>query len=170
MDKKSLVALAKESAEIERIIIESDGELTPELEAALSVNNINLPDKVEGYHNILQRVEMMAEHYKRQAEFFLKLKKSCENFENTLRENLKAAMQILGTDEINGNSVTYKLVNSNPKLLIENESQLPFEYKKDVVETVIDNKKIKEHLVAGLPVDGARLEQTVALKKYGRKV
>jgi hypothetical protein len=170
VDKKSLVALAQESAEIERIIIESDGELTPELEKALTINEINLPDKVEGYHNIIQRVELMSEHYKRQVEFYARLKKSCDNFETALKENIKTAMRITNTSEIAGNSIVYKLTNSNPKLIVFDEKVLPQEYKKEVVETVIDNKKIKDHLVAGLNVDGARLEPTDSLRKFGKKI
>jgi len=170
VDKKSLIALAKESAEIERIIIESEGELTPDVEQALAVSEITLPDKVEGYHNILERVELMTEHYKRQAEFFAKLKKSCENFEKALKENIKTAMRITKTDEIQGNTIVYKLCPSTPSLVVFDKEALPAEYKKQVVETVVDNKRIKEHLSAGLSVDGARLDPTDSLRKFGKKI
>lgn len=170
MDKKSLVKIAQESAELERILIESDGQLTPEIEAALEVKEIELPDKVEAYHHIINRVEMLTEHYKKQADFYLRLKKTCENFQQALEENIKTTMRITGKPEINGNTVVYKLVNSNPKLIIENQDAIPAEYKTQVVETVVNNKMIKEHLVAGLEVEGAKLEPTVSLRKYGRKI
>lgn len=170
MDKKSLVTLANEAADIERMLIESDGELTPEVEAKLTVSELQLPQKVENYSQILQRVELMSEHYKKQAQFFNKLAKTCDNFELALKENIKTAMTLLGVSEIEGVSVTYKLTASNPKLIIDNPEELPAEYKKQVIETVIDNKTLKDHLVTGLPVKGAHIEPTVSLRKYGKKL
>lgn len=169
MDKKSLVTLANEAAEIERILIESDGELTKEVEAKLTVSGLELPAKVEGYSHILQRIEVMSEHYKRQAQFFQKLAKTCDNFETALKENIKASMSILGVSEIEGQSIVYKLTDSTPKLIIDDAEAIPTEYKRQVVETVIDNKLLKDHLVTGLPVRGAHIEKTVALRKYGKK-
>lgn len=170
MDKKSLVTLANEAAEIERLLIESDGELTPEVESRLTVTGLDLPAKVENYSHILQRVEMMAEHYKRQSQFFQKLAKTCDNFEIALKENIKTSMTILNVSEIEGESIVYKLTQSNPKLIIDNPADVPEEYKTEVVETVIDNKTLKDHLVTGLPVKGAHLEITKSLRKYGKKL
>jgi hypothetical protein len=50
-------------------------------------------------------------------------------------------------------------------LVIEDESKIPKEYMKEIVETVLDKDRLKEDLAIG-PIEGAKLEESFALKTY----
>lgn len=170
---KSLITLAEESAKIETALIESGGLLTPELEAMLDVIDVQLPEKVENYSLLMDRMTALSEFYDGRAEMLTRMSKAALAVVDRCKTNLQVAMVTLDTDEIVGIDVRFKLQNSPPKVVIENEENLDQAYV--VLETVtkIDKKRIAADLKLDLPVRGARLEVGKSLRQYantpGRK-
>ena len=47
-----------------------------------------------------------------------------------------------------------------PRIVVDNEGQIPWEFKREVVKTEIDKTAIKDALKAGIGVPGAHIEQS----------
>lgn len=163
---KSLITLAEESAKIEIALIESGGEITPEIEAWLADVEIDLPEKVENYALIMERMEALGSHYDDRAEMLQRMSRAVANVVERCKENLKIAMVKLETDEIQGVDVRFKMTESAGAVVYENEKLIPPEYTTIEQVVKIDKKRIGEDLKLGVPVDGCRLEKKKVLKKY----
>lgn len=165
-DMKSLRVLVNEVSEIENALLDNGGEITPEIEAMLSVKDIQLPQKVDNYALVIQRMDSLESFYKDRAKVFLAMAKAASSITDRCKFNLKSAMEELAVDELLGNDIKFKLVNSNPACVIEDESKIDGAYK--IIETVIktDNRRIIEDLKLGVPVAGARLERGRSLRQY----
>ena len=166
--KQSLRTLVEISNTVLNQLIESGGELTPEMEAQLAQVEINLPVKVDGYAAIMERLEMEEAYWKEKAAKFIAVARGCTNVRDRLKESLKFAMSELGTTEILGNDVKFKLSNSKPKMIIDPDT-IDKAYTMQVTTTEIDKKRIEEDLKMGVPVQGARLEETKSIRQYVNK-
>ena len=72
---KPLAAIVNESNQIEAMLLESQGEITEAIEAALAVRDLELTEKIDGYSYILDRFSARESHYKEKAEFFSRISK-----------------------------------------------------------------------------------------------
>lgn len=163
---KSLVALAEQAAALETALVESGGELTPELEAMLAELDVKLPEKVDNYSMILDRMSMLSDFYIERAERLLKMSKAATLLKERLKDNIKIAMEKLGETEIQGVETKFKLVQSNPSVVIENEELIDAAYKVQEIKIKVEKKRIAEDLKLGVDVRGARLERTTSLREY----
>lgn len=162
---QTLMVLVNEAMNLEKMMIESGGEITPEIEAALAVKEVSLPEKVDGYSYILDRMSDMEEHFKARAEFFKEAAKHCKAAHERLTYNIKYAMQEMGTNELQGHDVRFKLAPTQGTLAIQDEEMVPVEFKKEIITTEIDKKALKEALVKG-EVPGATLTPGFSLRTY----
>lgn len=163
-NKISLRDLVHASNSITEALIDG-GELTPELESALAVIETNLPEKIDGYHIMMTRLEEEAKYFKEKAAEFSLLANRIQNTQCRLKESIKQAMRDLGEDELKGNDYRFKLTNLKPKLVID-EIHIDRSYYMQVTKYEIDKKKIEEDLKLGVPVKGAKLEEIKALRLY----
>lgn len=157
--------LVNEASALEQMLIDSGGEITPEIENALVVKDQLLPEKIDNYSLIMERFEHLSEHYKSRAEMFIQIAKQCQNVQERLKENIKQAMLTLEVEEVQGFDIRFKLSKSKPKVVIFAEEVIPTEYKKEVTTIVVDKDKLREDLSIGL-VSGAKLEQSYSLRTY----
>ena len=167
---KSLIEITADYNRLMLLLMEAGGEITPEVETELAVNQEQLAVKADRYDFIIAKLETEEAHWKAQADRYAKVARACAGARERLRGAIKATMQQMGVEEIAGESASFKLTKSAPKLILV-ESQLPREY---VVETVVrepNKDKIKGALKEGVEVPGARLEPVVALRQgVARKV
>lgn len=164
--KESLRELVKITSALELKLIESDGEITPDLEKELQVKDIQLPEKIDGYDAILERLQMLANHFSQQAQQFSALANLAVGAQERLEDNLKFAMEELKTTELKGVYSKFKLQNNPPKVLIQNEEIIEEVYKRKKEVVTIDKKAIAEELKLGLPVRGATLIQGQSIRRY----
>lgn len=162
----TLVSLVQQVGELEQAMIESGGEITEAIEQMLVVTEINLPAKIDGYSEFIDRMDMIEEFYKEKADFYLRLAGSAAGLAKRCKDNLKLAMQTLGTQEITGFDIKFKLIPSNPSCVVDDEGVVDGSYKITETITRIDKKRIAEDLKLGVPVSGAHLERGVSLRKY----
>lgn len=167
-DNKPLMALVNEAAEIENRIIESNGELTPEIEALLYLNTNELSQKVDNYVGLMKKMELTASYYKDKAQFFLKLANTFDKVHDSCCERMLQALKTLGTDEIKGHDYKFKIYKSPPKLIIDDKEAIPEQYLIINTNVDIDKDALKSQLKNGA-VSGAHLESGSYVKILANK-
>lgn len=164
---KSLAIIANEASALETALLESGGEITPEIEKLLQVNQDELSQKVDGYSVVLERLKKAKEFYEDRAEMFQKAAVTMESTAKRLKENIKFAMKTMGVTVLSGDDVRFQLNKAAPVLKIdaEKEDELKRLYPKVTTTTEIDKEKLKADLAIG-PVEGAELEPNVSFNTY----
>lgn len=162
---KSLMAITAEVIAVERALIENDGVLPPEIEEQFNLATGDLKDKVDRYWIVLEALDARAGYFKSLAESATAARKMIENKHASLKANLKFTMQQLNLSELEGNDYRYKLSNSKPKLVIDDDA-LPPGYKKAVQTFVPDKEQIENDLALGMSVPGAHMETVQSLRGY----
>jgi len=168
-ENRSLSTIVHETARIEEMLIESGGELTPDIEHLLSVRDVQLPEKVDKYAAIIERFDLIEKYYRAKADQLLSIARASVAVSERCKENLKLAMKELNVTDLDGNDCRFKLSSSKPALVISDEDQVPREYWVTETITKIDKNKVKEDLALGVPVAGAKLQESYSLRKYAQK-
>lgn len=169
MTRTTLIEAAQDFAAVEQLLLESQGELTPELEAWLTEVESNVADRVDAYVMVQERLKEAADFYKTQADKFLAAKKASENAVERMKERIRAAMTTMGTDELRGEAFRFKMSNAPKRLVIDNEDTVPMAYKS--ARTVYDLAKdgIKVALEGGSEIPGCHLEGGKSIRSYVNK-
>lgn len=166
---KSLVQITSEVNQLAVMLLESQGLITPEIENALAVKEIALPEKVDNYSYILDRIESEIEFYKKRAEMFDQAASTLNNAKKRLKDRLEYAMNEMGVTELVGNEIKFKRMNSKSKLVIDDEEMIDVKYKSEKTVTVIDKDALYEDLKRDSKVVGAHLEPVSYIRAYVNK-
>lgn len=161
----SLVSLVFDITEIERQIVQCDGELTPELEAQFDLTTGDIRSKIDAYKIVSDAFQARAEYFKDSAEQLTHARRLFENQKNRLKENVKFAMKNLNVTELEGNDWRYKLSRGKPALQID-ESLLPDGFFKTVETKVVDRVAIEEALALGMTIPGVSMQESESLRVY----
>jgi hypothetical protein len=150
----TLYAITSEQLRINELLEESGGELTPEIEEALTLNEENFLVKSEGYIESIARFKALAEAADVRIKEMQRIKKTAENSKRRLEERLLWALQTMGRDkvEIGLRKLALRMTTA---VNITDETAIPAEYIK--VETSVDKMRIKEALKSGEVITGAEL-------------
>lgn len=162
----TLMELVNVSQQIQRALVEAGGELTPELEKSLAILSEKLPDKADGYKHVIDDLKAQADVWSARAEALESIAKSFLNYIDHLKYSLKMACIQLGVDELKGNDYRWKLINSQPSVIIDDETKVPGAFKEIVQKTVLRKDLISEQLKKGETVPGAHLEQGQYVRPY----
>lgn len=164
--QKSLRELVSISGAIEDALILSGGEITPELEQALAIKDMQLPEKVDGYNLVMDRMKSISEFYAQKAELFNRLSSAADSVISKCKDNLKFAMTEMNVTELTGYDYKFKLQASPAAAEIIDESKIAESYKVTKTITSVDKKKILEDLKIGVPVEGAVLKVGSHVRSY----
>jgi len=165
----SLYSIAKALHQLELALIEGGGELTPDLEKATSAETIAIERKVDGYSSILERCASLITEYKTKANMLYAVAESATKLTKRLKDNLKLAMDIIGTDELAGDSVRFKMSRGKPKVVIFDETIVPDKFWKTVTTRMIDIEEIATAIQSFEDVPGCQLVETKTLRSYASK-
>lgn len=154
MSNITLYNITSEQLRINELLEESGGELTPEIEEALAINEENFISKSEGYIETIAKYTALAEAADVRIKEMQRIKKTAENIEKRLKERMQWAMEVLGRDKVEVGLHKMSL-RSSQAVNITNEARIPNQYIK--VETKIDKESLKRDLKAGLVIEGAEL-------------
>jgi hypothetical protein len=149
------------AAEIEIALLQSGGELTPELEIAMRA----IAEDVDATSMTLERAESAAAYWKEQARKANAVAKGLSAFQERLEATIKGLMQEKGMNELLGDSVRFKLSPCAKRLVID-EARLDPGYRMQVVTMLPDKARLKEELEAGATITGASLEGGTSLRIY----
>lgn len=161
----TLRALVENEFQVMQALYDSGGELTPEIEAMLRLSEDAMPEKVDGYAHMIDRLQNEGERLAVIAKQYSKMMTSIANAIDWMKDTLCASMQQLEIDELKGVDRKFRLQRSQPKLEVQ-QDHLPATYIKEEVVYKNDTKQIKADLESGIKVPGARLVESYHVRVY----
>lgn len=164
-----LIQALAQADTIEQMLIQSGGELTPEIEQALTLSEEKMIELVDAQHLRMERMEKVAEFYKSKAEQYSKLASSIEKVSKFTKQQIKDYLLLNNKTELVGNEFAFKLSRTAPAVEISDESKVPEIYIKIKTEEVLDKKKLAEDLKKGIEIEGAILKEVYSLRSMIKK-
>jgi phenylalanyl-tRNA synthetase alpha subunit len=157
--KKSIYEIENTHLQLVSYLIENGGELTPEIETALAINEVELQTKSVAYSFVLKDIDSTIEQIDAELKRLNEIKKRHLKASERLIDTLKNALLIFGVEKIETPLVKISFRNSE-SVEVNDLALLNKEYTK-VSEPVItaDKVKIKEAIKKGLTVVGATIVQ-----------
>ena len=98
----TLFQLSQEMMAIEDALWESGGELTPELEQAMTENAESMAKKVDGYNAVIRSLGSKADVLDAEIKRLTALKKVAENAQKRIKEHMLDTMNAFGIDKLEG--------------------------------------------------------------------
>ena len=163
MNAPTLYGITAELNDILAQLEELGGEITPEIEQALAINEEQFVAKAEDYGHAILNLKGMAAAAKAEKERLAGLQKFYENTQKRLTDALSSAMQVFGHDKVENATMRLSLRHSTATE-VDDLDQLPAEYKTTKVEVVADKTAIKKAIQEGEDVPGAHLVENVSLQ------
>ena len=140
-----------------------EGELTPELEQALTITQEQLQEKSIQYAYAIRNLEIDSNAIDNEIKRLKAMKEAKDNTVDRLKEAVRNAMLASGIDKIESSLFKLSLRRSEAVEVI-NIDQLP-ESLLTVKKTVsVDKVKIKEFIKSGLTVEGAVIKENYSLQ------
>ena len=163
MNAPTLYGITAELNDILAQLEELGGEITPELEQALSINEEQFVAKAEDYGHAILNLKGMAAAAKAEKERLTALQRFYENTQKRLTDALSNAMQVFGHDKVENATMRLSLRHTTATE-VDDLDALPQEYKTTKVEVVADKTAIKKAIQQGEDVPGAHLVENVSLQ------
>lgn len=159
---KSLFNITQEAQDLVLGLIE--GELTEQLENALTINQNELQEKSINYAWAIKSIEADIDTIDAEIERLKALKTSRTNAIERMKSAVLEALTIYGIEKVTSPTLNLS-VRLNPESVeIVNEYQVPDIYRKEKVTVSIDKTAIKEAIKSGLEVPGAVLDRKKRLE------
>lgn len=151
----SLYRISQEQQALNELLFEAEGELTPEIEEALAINETNLTIKAESYATSMAMFTASVEAAKAERKRLDAYIKRAENAQERMKVALGTALETFGLDRLEVG--TYRIsFRKSEAVIVDDEQTIPNDY--IVVETKINKAQLKADLKAGAVVSGAHLE------------
>lgn len=163
MNAPTLYGITAELNAILAQLEELGGEITPELEQALAINEESFAAKSEDYGHAILNLKGMAAAAKAEKERLAALQKFYENTYNRLDNALKTAMVATGHDKVETPTMRLSLRRTTATE-VDDLDAVPAEFKTTKVELVADKAAIKKAIQQGDDVPGAHLVENVSLQ------
>jgi len=159
--KQSLYNIEQEYLEIANQL--EDGELSPELETALAINEQQLQGKAVAYAYVIKESEDTVSAIDSEIKRLQGLKKTEQNKAKRLKETISNAMELYGITEIK--TETLRLNFRRSEGVVGESSNLSDEFLKHVPEAFKPNlTAIKAALKEGRTVEGYEIEERYNLQ------
>ena len=98
--KQTLNDIIKKFQDIELQLLDSDGELSKDIEKLIVENDLDLSDKLDGYEKFSRYLSSQVDYLKAAEEHYNKRRKVLENSIRKLKERMLNAMMITGKEKI----------------------------------------------------------------------
>lgn len=118
---ESLFQLTGEQANIEALLEETGGELTPEIEEALKAVIAAIAAKVDAYTTLVRKFKSQSDVLAAEIKRLQALKKTADNSEKSLKEYLQYAMEQNGYDKLEGQYCKVSLAKSPVSTEVDEE-------------------------------------------------
>jgi len=137
-------------------VINNEGEITPELETALTINKEQLQSKAVDYCYVIKQLDYDCEQIDNEIARLNKLKKVRSNLTDRLKNTVSSAMQLFEVEKIETPLIKLSFRNSE-SVEITNESQLDPCFIVTKTVSSPDKKAIKDAIKNGEVVTGATI-------------
>lgn len=151
----SLWKISEEQAKLNDLLFESEGELTPEMEEALAINEANLTTKAANYIEAMAMFANGEETAKAEIKRLQAFAKRCANAQERMKASLTSALDIFGIDklEVGTHRISFR---KSEAVVIDDENAIPDNYR--IIEVKLNKAQIKADLKEGAIMTGAHLE------------
>jgi len=137
-------------------VINNEGEITPELETALTINKEQLQSKAVDYCYVIKQLDYDCEQIDNEIARLNKLKKVRSNLTDRLKNTVSSAMQLFEVEKIETPLIKLSFRNSE-SVEITNEQQLDACFIVTKTVSTPDKKAIKDAIKNGELVCGATI-------------
>jgi hypothetical protein len=137
-------------------VINNEGEITPELETALTINKEQLQSKAVDYCYVIKQLDYDCEQIDNEIARLNKLKKVRSNLTDRLKNTVSSAMQLYDVEKIETPLIKLSFRNSE-SVEITNEQQLDACFMVTKTVSTPDKKAIKDAIKSGQLVCGATI-------------
>ena len=151
---KNLFEISTDYLELFDKIEENQGEITPEIETALAINEGEVKQKGVAYCAVIKTIDGEVAMIDNEIKRLQALKKARVNIVLNLKDRLKNALILFGIDEIKTELIKINFRKSK-SIVVTDVDELPVSCKTTTVTTVADKKAIKELIENGFDVKGA---------------
>lgn len=159
--KNTLYTIKNEYLEIVNEIEELEGELTPELEYKIKINQSELDNKAIAYHSVILSKEAFNTTIDNEIKRLQALKKKNNQVIDKLKNSLVSAIELFGEFTIGTN--TFGLRKSE-RVEVDDVNLLPKEFKTVKVTEQANKVEIKKALKLGQKIKNAYLVENFNLK------
>lgn len=156
----TLYKITEEQQRLNALLEESGGEITPEIEEALAINEGNFVVKAENYGYAILRYEAMIAAAKAEKQRIDAIIKTCDNAVIRMKERLAGAMQQFDRPKVELDTLKLSLRRSE-RVVVDDEAKVPADCIK--VKTEISKTDLKAHIKAGEDC-GAHIEENQSLQ------
>lgn len=157
----NLYEITREALEL-ACLLETD-ELTPELEAALLINQDQLQAKAGNYAKVIANIQSDSDAIDAEIKRLKAMKETKDRAVNRLKEALREAMMVSGIDKIE--SPLFKLsLRRSEAVEVDVVEALPIEFKNFKEVVTADKVSIKEAIKRGENITGARIVENFNLQ------
>lgn len=137
-------------------VINNEGEITPEIETALTINKEQLQSKAVDYSYVIKQLDSDCEQIDAELKRLQQLKKVRTNLAERLKNTISDAMNLYEVEKIETPLIKLSFRNSE-SVEITNESQLDACFIVTKTVTSPDKKAIKDAIKNGELVEGATI-------------
>ena len=160
--EKSLYQITQEQAELFNFILESDGEITPDVEESLKINEQNFETKARGYIWMIKKLEAENITIDEEMARLQRIEKRNDKLIDRLKESMKFALEVFGESK-KVDTFTLSLRKSKSVEILDAEI-IPESYKTIRPTTIINKTEIKKAIESGLTVAGATIKENQNLQ------
>ena len=162
---KSLFNIQEDFLNIELMLLESDGEITEDVEKLLVINKNELTEKSNGYITVIGKIENEVNYIDAEIKRLTAQKKVRKNAIDRMKSSILTAMNIYEIDKIDLPLHKISIRNSQSLEITLPIDELPSRLQKIKIETINKNE-IKKMLKSGDILKGVKLidNQTLNIK------
>lgn len=171
----TLYELSEQMMCIEDALYENGGELTEEIEQALTETREGLVTKADGYNAVMRRMEMMGKSCADEIKRLQALKKTAENGVKTIKRHILDTMDAFGMERLEGSTCKF-IPKNNAESLEVNEDVLISGYERNIeefqqtlpqwltIEVKVNKTVLKNQIKAdGITPEGCEMVRTRSL-------
>lgn len=126
-------------------------------ENALEHLTESINEKAENIAYVLQEMKSDVDAIRREEKRLRDRRTALEKRHDRLKFYLQQELEEAGINSVKSPMFTVSLRNNAPKLVINNDENIPVEYQQ--VSFIVDKKRLKEDVKNGLEIDGVTLVQ-----------
>ena len=158
----SIYQLTREAQELASLL--SEGEITPELESSLVINQTELQTKAINYSYVIKSFEADIDTIDSEIKRLQGLKKVRDNGITRMKSALLEAMQVYGIDKVASPTLTLSIRNNPESIEILNEVQIDRKYWNEKIVWSLDKAAVKKAIQSGESVEGCVLIRTQSIQ------
>jgi len=160
----SIYQLTREAQGLASLL--SEGEITPELETSLIINQTELQTKAINYGYVIKSFESDIDTIDSEIKRLQGLKKVRDNAITRMKSALLEAMQVYGIEKVESPTLTLSIRNNQPSVEVLNEIQIDRKFWNEKIVCTLDKVAVKNAIQNGELVEGAVLirNQSIQIK------